>query len=268
MNKALLVKDVDFYTNKLTTVTVIDDIPCTAISLSDSEKSMTSLGATFTLTATLTPANTSDAVSWATSDSSVATVRNGVVTQTGIGTATITATCGTQSALCTVTAINVLSYTSQLGEIARNAVTTGHDYGQVGPSGAGTHYACFVNTTVSTDYRIRNSDSAILASNIYPILLGTNGTTITADVPETCKFTVFFFDSTRPCSYSTDHSQYASYAQFISGDSSPYASAVPFGDRIVTIPDGADSAVFNFYKNSTGGDVTAEEVAALVVTVS
>lgn len=269
MGNALLIRNVDFSQNKLATVTVIDDIPCTGISLSESAKSMSALGSSFTLTAAKTPSNTTDSVFWESSDTSVATVYNGVVTETGIGTATITATCGMKTATCSVTTINVLSFTSQLAEIAMMSVSSGQDFGQVGPSGAGPIYACMVNTTVPTEYRIRKAENcAIQANNIYPIVLGTHGTTITADVPDACKFTVFFFDSTTPCAYSETHSSYAYLAKFISGDSSPYASAVAFGDRTLTIPDGADSAVFNFYKKSTDGAVTAEEVAALVVTVT
>lgn len=104
---ALVIKGANFAANKLTTVTlVVDEKPCTAISLSDSTKSVTALG-NFTLTATVTPADTTDDVIWSTSDATVATVAAGVVSVVGLGTATITATCGEQTATCAVSCDNV-----------------------------------------------------------------------------------------------------------------------------------------------------------------
>lgn len=104
---ALVIKGANFAANKLTTVTlVVDEKPCTAISLSDSTKSVTALG-NFTLTATITPADTTDDVIWSTSDDTVATVAAGVVSVVGLGTATITATCGEQTATCAVSCDNV-----------------------------------------------------------------------------------------------------------------------------------------------------------------
>lgn len=104
MAKTLVIKGANFSTNKLATVTIDDPVYCTGISLNKSSTSITGVGTTETLTATLTPADTTEAVTWSTSDSNVATVSNGTVTVVGVGTATITATCGSYSAACTVTA--------------------------------------------------------------------------------------------------------------------------------------------------------------------
>ena len=76
-------------------------VPCTGITLSESTLSFTS-GDPVTLTATVAPADTTDAVVWTSSNPSVATVNNGVVTPVGEGNATITATCGSQTATCSV----------------------------------------------------------------------------------------------------------------------------------------------------------------------
>lgn len=83
------------------TVEVVD-IPATGITLDKTSAEVFS-GETVTLTATVTPANTTDTVTWSTSDSNVATVANGVVTGKSHGTATITATAGDMTAKCTVT---------------------------------------------------------------------------------------------------------------------------------------------------------------------
>ena len=107
MSKALVLNGANFSTNKVATITFGEAIPCTGITLDESTKSVTSMTA-FTLTATPTPSNTTDSVYWSSSDENVATVANGVVTPVGLGTATITATCGSYSATCAVTIDNVV----------------------------------------------------------------------------------------------------------------------------------------------------------------
>jgi uncharacterized protein YjdB len=85
------------------TVTVAEVRPCTNLSLGKTSISFTALEKTHTLTYTVTPNNTTDTISWKSSNTSVATVNNsGVVTSKAAGTATITATCGGKSATCSV----------------------------------------------------------------------------------------------------------------------------------------------------------------------
>ena len=79
-----------------------DAVLATAIKLDKSTASLT-VGGTVTLTATVTPANSTDKVTWKTSDASIATVSGGKVTAAAPGTATITATAGAYSAKCVVT---------------------------------------------------------------------------------------------------------------------------------------------------------------------
>ena len=55
------------------------------------------------LTATVTPTNCTQPVVWSVSPEGIATVDNGLVTAVANGEATVTATCGTQSANCNVT---------------------------------------------------------------------------------------------------------------------------------------------------------------------
>lgn len=101
MATTLVIKNANFAANKLDTV-IFADVPCTGVTLSDASASLTSIGATKTLTAALTPADTTDVLTWTTSDQNVASVSNGVITAVGIGTATITAICGNRSATCIV----------------------------------------------------------------------------------------------------------------------------------------------------------------------
>ena len=94
------------YTSKGITVNV------TGITLSQTEAAMTVGGETLTLTATVAPDDATDkTVTWTSSDPTVATVADGVVTAVAAGTATITATAtnGTddttddKTATCTIT---------------------------------------------------------------------------------------------------------------------------------------------------------------------
>lgn len=87
------------------TYTVPSNVPVTGVSVSPSTASI-GINETVTLTETVAPSNaTNKAVTWSTSDSSVATVSNGVVTGVAAGTATITVTTtdGGYTATCAVT---------------------------------------------------------------------------------------------------------------------------------------------------------------------
>lgn len=82
-------------------VTVIN--PVQKVELNKTSLSLTVGDASAKLSATVNPADADDAaVSWTSSDSSVATVKDGVVTPLKAGTATITATCGDKTATCAV----------------------------------------------------------------------------------------------------------------------------------------------------------------------
>lgn len=84
------------------TVTV-PAVAATEITLNTDTIVLTAVNETKTLEATLTPANTTDAVSWSSSNDTVATVSDdGHVTAIGAGSATITATAGAVSDSCTV----------------------------------------------------------------------------------------------------------------------------------------------------------------------
>lgn len=89
----------DWYVAALTPA---EQIPCAAIALSANELTFTEVG-TQTLTATITPENTTDPITWSSSDSNIARVSStGVVTAVANGEAIITVCCGVQSAMCTV----------------------------------------------------------------------------------------------------------------------------------------------------------------------
>lgn len=93
---------VDGYINAMREV-----VPCTNITLNNATLSFTTSDAQ-TLTVTVTPANTTDTVTWSVAPTGICMVDNGLVTPIKDGSCVITATCGTKSATCNVT-INLLN---------------------------------------------------------------------------------------------------------------------------------------------------------------
>lgn len=86
------------------TVSVSVTNPAQKVELNKTNLSFTVGDASAKLSATVTPADADDTtVSWTSSDSSIATVKDGVVTPLKAGTATITAACGDKTMTCTVT---------------------------------------------------------------------------------------------------------------------------------------------------------------------
>jgi uncharacterized protein YjdB len=84
----------------------VEKVDVTGVSLNEETLTLDPEG-TATLTATVTPSNAYvKTVSWSSSDETVATVEDGVVTAVAAGTATITVTAtddNTKTATCTVT---------------------------------------------------------------------------------------------------------------------------------------------------------------------
>lgn len=105
-------KRIDFYGADVTITYEAGNVPVTGVTLNKSSTSIEQ-GSTETLTATVSPSNATDqTVSWSTSNSSVATVSNGVVTGVSAGSAviTVTTTDGGYTDTCTVTVTAVTLY--------------------------------------------------------------------------------------------------------------------------------------------------------------
>ena len=126
----------------------------TGVSLSETTASMTVGGDALTLTATVAPDDaTNKTVTWTTSDASVATVADGVVTAVAAGTATITATANDGSGVtgtCTVT-VSPAGYSVALKEGTDDAANW------QGKAGEGEYQALPLtgleaNTAVSVKY--------------------------------------------------------------------------------------------------------------------
>lgn len=191
MSKALVLKGTDFSTNKVDTVIVTDPVPCTGISLSQSTVTV-EMGGTFTLIAMVTPSNTTDIVTWSSSDTTKATVSQGVVTGVAKGTATITVSCGSYSDTCTVTVIAHYTeavYGSVVPQETRLDYRTGYTYkigcvfndpfarkilsgqtvkvtNQTGMTGIYLNYAVYKSVVTPTDKCTASGDDYVLTQTV------------------------------------------------------------------------------------------------------
>ena len=88
---------------KYVTVMVSVGVACTGLSI-DKSNCLLDLSNenTTSIVATVTPANTTDGISWISSDTNIAIVNNGVITGVNPGMTTIIVTCGTKSVSCDV----------------------------------------------------------------------------------------------------------------------------------------------------------------------
>lgn len=135
------------------------EVACTNIVIDKSELTFTDENSQ-TLTVTLTPENCNQIVTWSTSDTSVATVLNGVVTPKSQGTCVITANCGSESATCSVTVSEIQADESVIAEwngesdipstfdVGSSAIEQNETYGNVlAFRGSGSSAISFPNDT-------------------------------------------------------------------------------------------------------------------------
>lgn len=131
MSKALIIKNADFSANKITTITFDEEVPCTGVEFDDSAVSVSSLGDVSSIIGyTVTPMNTTDVIRITSSNSDVVHVgNNNALEVVGIGTCTLTLTCGTYSDTCVVTAniTEAPTYIIAFSNISETS-TTGEDY--------------------------------------------------------------------------------------------------------------------------------------------
>lgn len=186
MGKALMIRDVDFSANKLDTVNLEYDIPCVSVTLSDNAYSADKLLVTKTLTATPSPYNTTDTLLWSTSNNSIATVANGVVTVVGVGTCTITATCGNATATCTIT--SAPSYTSSdlyringYGVVV-NSASESNNAAKLISSGVAFNFSADGNVTGGYNCIVSSALSGVDA--LYGIPVPKNATSVTLIAPD------------------------------------------------------------------------------------
>jgi len=199
MGKALVLKGVNFETNKIETVIIGDIVPCTGLSLSTDTIAFTALNDTLQLIATKTPSNTTDELEWHSSNEDCVTVVDGLVTCVGVGSATITATCGEETATCAVTAIVTVQANSSYDKIdgfgiSSTSLTTGKDYCGISASERSRIYALLTDQLDST-YPAFSSNTDVgehTANEYYPIPVPKGTTKIVFSKPD--NLTLFYVE--------------------------------------------------------------------------
>lgn len=259
MSKALVLKNVNFSTNALDQVTLIEDTPCTAIVLSDSTKSLDSL-TPVTLTATLTPSNTTDDLTWGTSDATIATVASGVVTPLQAGTVTITANCGAQSASCEFTIRAFID--AELGlhyYLSPKNSSDVLDTVSIGGSASSNNYAATLDLDGSGRYAF-DSDGLFPNNHVYPIALPTGAKSIRVTVPnQSMKVSASWCKSSVASEYGNN------YIKCVQSDGNPWSSSITAGTRTISVPNisGVDCFYLSIYLSGT--TITQEMIEAITV---
>lgn len=252
MGKALVIRDVDFSANKLGTVELDNTIPCTGLTLSQSTLALTMVGTTATLTATVVPFNTTDVVTWASSDQSVVTVEGGVVTQHGVGTATITATCGTITATCAVTCTAVYTEADLAVEDGHALIRNGtKDNMKVQTSANYAGYALLNNATGG--YQAATNSESLLGHKVYPIPIPSGAESLEITFPDNTKTHLngmyFYWLDSKTNQTAVSGVEAASYLSMIELSNSTTPSMSTLTSYTIDLADattGADSFVLDF----------------------
>lgn len=192
MSKALVIKNADFSANRVDRIDILPDIPCTGITLDQASASITD---SVTLTATPTPAKTTDNIIWTSSDTRIATVDSGLVKAVSNGTAIITATCGNYSASCTVIVAIPLAIAKghliQVGTM--NSGTTLGQAAECGTSNKGIAYGSSIGR-----YPVAGSKYSGDINDIYPISIPKGATAIDISTSSNYAAIIVYFDKDTP----------------------------------------------------------------------
>lgn len=230
MGRALKLLNVNFSSVAVDRVTFEEPVPCTGIELNQSTITVDKAEGTVTLTATLTPADTTDQVIWSSSNENVATVDGGVVTVHGIGTATITATCGEQTDTASVTQTTIKAqydFAKYDGKYPSGVNVTGGDIiGLSTDASASAGGQAYHN---EDDLRVRGNDSIIECVRVpYGATLmkftSTDSDTVTINM-------VYFVDTS--VLFTDDNIKYPDYTRRPTNVKNTTGTEVEYGEAFI-----------------------------------
>jgi len=151
------------------------EIPATGVTL-DKEALELTEGNTATLKATAAPEDTTDEITWTSSDEKIATVKDGVVTAVAIGEATITVTCGEFTDTCKVTVKGEMTdFVGRLYDIFldREADDTGlKDWSEKLTTGEATAAEIVHGIAASPEFQAKGLTNAETVEFLYEAMLG------------------------------------------------------------------------------------------------
>ena len=234
MGKVIVIPGSDFSENAVAQIHFPNN-PCTGISLDADSHAFTDAGQIFQLNAIPVPAYTDDPLVWASSNPGVATVNDGVVTSVGVGSATITVTCGDFSASCAVTAQVVVKNDIIPGYRLR-CTSTG--------TGAGDYDGSL--TKIADQVIARSVDQGDRRFCPLPLPAGVKKIYITA--PVAVKTAEVWFDKDSAPSWGNGAKAIDGNHQFDSYDQDNFSTSV-----VITVPDtaGINAVGISFYGENT-----------------
>ena len=256
MARVLIIKGGNFAANRVAQVE-IESVPCTGITLSQNTLTATSMG-DVTVSYTLTPSDTTDEVVWSSSDASVATASGTTVTIHGVGTCTLTATCGSASATLAVTATLGAAPDWCAASGSSNIITDSSDNSIIRVSGAATMSSRMFGAQFDNDFDLPILDGNSIYT-VYPIEIPNNVTKI--HVSATGVYNsgnkIIFASGNERVEYSGGT---ISCKAVSSVDLTASSNAI---DQTVTIPEGADSFILDFRLKSAVSEGTTAAQAAV-----
>ena len=250
MANVLVIKNANFTENRVAVVT-FDGKPCTGIELAETSITVTR-DLPVTVEYTVTPSDTTDDIIWTSSDTSVATVEENVVTIVGIGSTEITASCGSYTDSLTLT-VDLYEYPDWylMSQINFNTDGSGNSTPIVtSATSSGGTYNRIIGARSSEDsdcmYKILDSSNYLTDIGIRPIKIPNNvdrinisGTKFYDTGTGNAGLMVMFTNSQESITYATV------YDNVVKGISREDITVTGNAcNAAVSIPEGADSFVF------------------------
>lgn len=235
MARTLVIKNADFSANKVTTVTFAS-VPCTGIAFASDTITITDQQPV-EVAYTVTPSDTTDSITWASSNTNVVTVSEGVLTVVGVGSCIITATCGSFSDTVTVTVAITADLNWYLSYYQQNAAA----HVLFWASTAATFASAYGKGDQAGQYGIYNADDT---TGNYPVIkLPGNTGRVKVSVTSASSYAN---DSTAKIFWAKDISaQWSSNPQMAYFDTVGTAYNITTEtEKIITVPEGFNAFVF------------------------
>lgn len=240
MARTLVINGADFSENYIEKIVFGEEVPCTGISF-DSGSITVDNYEPVDIDYTVTPADTTDTVTFETSDNNVAIIENGKIVAIGIGQCTITAHCGSFSDTATVN-VNIKYIAKAMFGYMNNMNNYGYVVNSMNRLVLGAD-----ETQKIPFYVLDYTGSG--ANNLYPIRIPKNATKMR--VSRSGAASLFYNTNALFYTFKNESSgdnTYPQTAKYI--ESETVGNLATGSEYTVTIPEGAD-AVCVFARTTT-----------------